>query len=712
MNIKKILPLILLMFSIVLSEVPADDSIEPSLSIGIFPGYGFPLGKDNTDFFSAGAGCDVVLKYKFRSVPMLYSGLRAGYDYLPVELNTAVSAIFVGPEAGILLAPASWLSVYLGVCGGYFYSMLNNGTGPGGGNPFIKPVVGTIFSFNSGFSLGLEGSYKNYMGLYQGAAVSLAGIIKIKGTDKSSGPVICEPVPLQQAAESDRLVLNDFNITDIFPVFYTYYDDHSIGSGIMTNNTDIPIENISLNLFIKKYMDNPKTCSTLKLLEPGGEEPVELFALFTDNILEITEGTKVSAELVLNYDFDGLEYQETYIETVRIYNRNATIWDDDRKVAAFVTSKEPVVLTMAKTAAGIARENGNGVISQNIRTAIALNEIMRLYGISYVTDPETQNPSFEDAMVLDFLQFPRQTLQYRAGDCDDLSILNCALFESVGIETAFITVPGHIYIAFEAGVSPDEAEAVFSSCDDFIVSNGTVWVPYEITELAGGFYSAWKKGGRQWREAEFEGEARLYPTHEAWRVFEPVGIPGQAGQITVPDDKIVKEAYGKEFQTVVESEIYPKVNKIEERIASEGESSRLLNSLGTLYARYGLTDKAEYNFLKILSFDSEYLPALINAGNIMLVKKRPADALSYYGKAEALNPSSPAVLLGLARTHHELENYGFVNKNYSKLREINPELAGKFDYLDMTRNEAARAADTEEMKTLMEWVEDSPSRDR
>ena len=33
----------------------------------------------------------------------------------------------------------------------------------------------------------------------------------------------------------------------------------------------------------------------------------------------------------------------------------------------------------------------------------------------------------------------KQTLEYRAGDCDDLSILYSALLESVGVETAFIT---------------------------------------------------------------------------------------------------------------------------------------------------------------------------------------------------------------------------------------------------------------------------------
>ena len=58
-----------------------------------------------------------------------------------------------------------------------------------------------------------------------------------------------------------------------------------------------------------------------------------------------------------------------------------------------------------------------------------------------------------DTVSVDFLQFPYQTLLYHGGDCDDLSILNCSLFEALGIQTAFITIPGHIYMAYEISLA-------------------------------------------------------------------------------------------------------------------------------------------------------------------------------------------------------------------------------------------------------------------
>jgi hypothetical protein len=48
-------------------------------------------------------------------------------------------------------------------------------------------------------------------------------------------------------------------------------------------------------------------------------------------------------------------------------------------------------------------------------------------------------------------------LYYRGGDCDDLSILYCSLLEVLGLDTAFITVPGHIYAAFDTGIQSGPA---------------------------------------------------------------------------------------------------------------------------------------------------------------------------------------------------------------------------------------------------------------
>ena len=83
---------------------------------------------------------------------------------------------------------------------------------------------------------------------------------------------------------------------------------------------------------------------------------------------------------------------------------------------------------------------------------------MRISGLVYVIDPSTPYLEYsKTGGAVDFLQFPRHTLDYKAGDCDDLSILFNSLLESIGIKTAFITVPGHIFTAFNINIPPDQA---------------------------------------------------------------------------------------------------------------------------------------------------------------------------------------------------------------------------------------------------------------
>ena len=57
-------------------------------------------------------------------------------------------------------------------------------------------------------------------------------------------------------------------------------------------------------------MDNPKQCSTPDQLEGGEEKEIELYALFSDQVLEITEGTKVSAKITLEYTLKGKNYKD------------------------------------------------------------------------------------------------------------------------------------------------------------------------------------------------------------------------------------------------------------------------------------------------------------------------------------------------------------------------------------------------------------------
>jgi hypothetical protein len=163
---------------------------------------------------------------------------------------------------------------------------------------------------------------------------------------------------------------------------------------------------------------------------------------------------------------------------------------------------------------------------------------LKAFGINYVVDPSSAFTDNVGTTAVDFLQFPYQTLVYHGGDCDDLTILNCSLLEALGIETAFITVPGHIYMAFDSGLTLEEGRAKTSK-GYYIEAEGKIWVPFEVTLSQDTFGLAWTYGAREWKKAG--DQAALIPLKEAWSSYLPISVPGADSPIEIPSrDQIIK----------------------------------------------------------------------------------------------------------------------------------------------------------------------------
>ncbi len=453
-------------------------------------------------------------------------------------------------------------------------------------------------------------------------------------------------------------------------------------------------------------MDNPMDVGAPKIVDAGSETKIDIYGLFTEDVLAITEGTKASAKVNITYTVDGKEYNEEYNPILEFYNRNALTWDDDRKVCAFVTAKDPVILAFAKNATNWMKKYKNPAIDDNLQKAMVLFGAVKEYGIEYEIDPSTPFSDFsQNKLSVDFLQFPRQTLSYTNGDCDDLSVLFSSLLEATGVETAFITIPGHIYMAFALKAGPEEARKSFSSPDTLIIKDNKVWVPVEITMFQDSFLKAWQQGAKEWRENDSKKQANIYPTREGWNVYKAVGYNEEATKIQLPDKTEVVAAFKETIRKYVDREIYPQVSKIKGLISKYGDKPRYKNKLAVLYARYGMYDKANDILLEIVKTD-DYVPAYTNLGNIAFTRKDYEKALKYFSKAYEINPKNKFVLLGVARANHELENYGVVKKRYSELKTLAPGIAAQFAYLDLRGSEAARAADISGTKGMILWADE------
>jgi len=649
---------------------------DPGLSLLLLPEADLPLSltlSESSDLYQFGGGTRLSANIGFPGLPWLTAGGSVGVNVIGTRSTDNALTMFaaeVGP--GLSFAPSGRFRFDVAVYGGYAMGMWNGETG---GSGSAGAHVLASWKLSPQFSLGVGAGYKNRFGLYEGASFIL-------GTSYRLGGQSVNPVDFQE-----------IQLDPVFPILYQYYDTSSLGAVKLRNDGDVAVQDVKVSVVVRDFMDTPKVCGTYDQVAAGEEITVPLYALFKNSILSVTEGARVAAEISVDYSYFDKGYTQKNSQTLQVYNRNAITWDDDRKAAAFVTARDPQVLRFSKNSAGVQDLSRLQAVNKNFRTALVMFEALRSYGIVYIVDPKSSYKELsKDALAIDFLQFPVQSLSYRSGDCDDLSILYNALLEAAGIETAFITVPGHIFVAFSLDMWPEEAEKTFGSRDNLIIADNTTWIPIETTALEKNFIDAWEVAAREWRDGSRSGGAKLLLTHKSWEVYEPVGSPGndRLAAVDLPDTQKLLASYTATLENYINRAIYDREQELLSQIRSRSDNSRSINALGVLYARYGLYDKAKVQFERVAD---AYQPARINLGNIYYLNEEWNRALSYYNLALETNPEDTHALLGAARAGYKLENYNASGIAYRNLEKLDPELAVRYSYLGSgSGTDTARAA--------------------
>ena len=501
---------------------------------------------------------------------------------------------------------------------------------------------------------------------------------------------------------SKGLLIVQDRFYDIYPAFYSSYDTHPLGQVVIMNTTDKPVSGVRMSFFVKEFMDAPQDCPVPSTLQPNEPATVDLFTVFQQRILQVTENMKVNAEVTLEYIENGQPQKKVIWRTFPVLKRNALNWDDTRKAAAFVSPSDPTVLRFAKNVSFAVGGKTNPAIDRNLTLAIAVHDALRLYGLSYSQDPI---PALTvNSNVADFMQFPRQTLENHSGKCGDLSVLYSALLEAVGVETAFITTPGHIFIAVALGMGEEEARKFFDDPGELIFQNGKVWLPLELTLLEGDFLKSWREGAQEWRENMEKGQAAMCLLHEAWKSYEPVAFPGVESAINPPAAKDIVQRVQNETASFVKEEISTREATLQGQIAKEKDSSRPLNALGILYARYGMWDRAEAQFSAALAKQEDF-HVLVNFGNLFFVKGDAKKASIYYARASQKNPASASALLGLLRCYEASGDQLAEKKTYEKLKTIDAGLAVQFAYVENLDTGPTRASEVGKIRE-MPWEEE------
>jgi len=649
--------------------------------VSLYPHFSFPVIKFDENL-STGFGGGLKLTYR----PTDYFGIFLQGDYKQFSFDTKDSignlSVFDGMVgAGYHLAFTDRLGLDLD--GGVGFYSSNYSTGSGSQK---KPVY--LTGFNVGGSISLSYKIGPAVSVYAAGGPQHYAYKNSKFlTTVDANPGITFNIT-KAFSNKNNVSLGEQELKPVFPVFYSWYNDNSFGTIEVFNEEDASITDVTVSFYQPQYMAQPRDCGKTPILKKGEKFTVDLKAFFNENMLNLNEKSDTMANIIVEYKYLGAKRSETFPMIVPVYGRNNMSWEDDRCASAFVSSKDPAAMWFAKYVTSIVREDIRSGVPQNIQYAMAVFEALDQFGINYVKDPTS---AFEDNVgtaSIDFLQFPYQTLMYRGGDCDDLSILTCSLFESIGIKTAFITIPGHIFMAFDSGLSVAEAKEYFDSLDNLIVNENKVWVPLEITLSDEGFNKAWHKGAWEWNTANRTGDAMIYPMEASWKVYKPVSVPGAAAKFTLPDDQGVALGFSYIVDEFVLNQITPQIASFENLLA-KAPTSQNYNDFGILYARYGLFEQAEEQFQKARRV--KYLPSILNTANLCYSKKDYTQAANWYKQVLDLEPANDLAMIGLARCAYETGDYNECDKWYGKVYKNNRKLARQYSYLGAFEQTSGRS---------------------
>ncbi len=694
------------------SSSPAGAQEAPGfLSFGVAPTGQVPLG-GSASLFEPGAGFRLEGRYALPGSGLFFLSGALDYRYGPtkVEDPSSLSFISLGAGGGLDFAFAEAMGLRVGARAGAYadlYAM--GGAAYFAANPFVEAGVDLYLVLGSSSIVELGSSYRNDLGLWNGVGLSLGASVALP-----SGGTTLRAARALSAARSgvavieesaDKVLLGNLVLEPVFPVLFKHYFSHPVGMARVINRGKAPMEDLRVKLVNRQYM-GASTESAPVTLAPGGTVAVELSALFTDAVLQVTEGTRVAVEIEISYTVEGRRHLATKVQELQIHGRNALTWDPDSKAAAFVTAKDPVILAFAKDAVGLSRDYGNPALDRKIGAAMAVWHLLKERGMRYTVDPLSSYAARgERGAEPDFLQFPRETLRFGGGDCDDLTLLDCALLEAVGVETAMITVPGHIFMAFSTGMTREQAGSWFSRPADLVYAeDGGAWIPVEVTELSGGFLKAWELGARQWRDASASGSASFIPVHEAWMDYEPVGLPGDETLFAMPGLAKAGAAFKAELSRFVDREMADGVKKIGAEIAAAPQDPKPLNKLGVFYAKWGLYAQAEERLLAAVRI-REYAPALVNLGNISLLSKDAAQAIDFFDRARNADAKNAVAALGLARASYELERWDAAASLYAEAAKLDPRLEADWSWLGRAVAETTKAADSGARDAATLWAE-------
>jgi len=450
------------------------------------------------------------------------------------------------------------------------------------------------------------------------------------------------------------------------------------GRVVVRNHGASPARKLKVSFAIQGYMDNPSETSIAELRSMEQKE-APFLATFNNRILEVAGTTPIQTQVKVTY-YTG--DQATSFERglpFKLYSRNAIRWDNKECFAAFVTPNDAPVMDFARGIAVPFREAHEGApVPGPIATAWVMFSGLGAYGISYV--PRPNNPYERvslDSTTVDTVQFARETLKRKSGDCADVVALLASALESMNVTTCALDAPGRLFLMFDTGET--QREAVGYPETMLVSYAGTWWVPIEATQLGSSFLDAWKQGAEEYRRWSAQGKVHPIDIHLAWPTYEPATLPETpATGPKAPELKAVEEKFLNNWKALVDLRWQTGLAEGKEAVAKAPASGAPWLRLGFLAVEFKRYEDAKEYFLKARADTATAAAANNNLGNLAFLKGDTESALSDYSQALEKDPADAQINLNIARVYLKQGHPQKASAAYDKAMGLDPALREQY----------------------------------
>jgi len=481
---------------------------------------------------------------------------------------------------------------------------------------------------------------------------------------------------LDFANNAPQLLLSDLNLQKVFSAAYKKYQDQPIGSVKLQNVSPSDYGNLKLSFQIKEFMDFPTSVDITRV--KGNEtQEIPIKATFNNKVLEVDEDTGVQVEVKLTYSRDGQNDNISLTQPMTIYGKNAMVWADSAMVGSFVTPKDDTLRDYVRQVVNTFQPDP-GPLNDKLVSAMTFFSSLAASGISYIVDPNTPFTDLRDDQI-DYVQFPRETLHLKSGDCDDLSVLISAGLENLGIKTALIEIPGHLFMMFDTGITAHDAGLISQDSSLLAFKDGNVWIPLEATMVNTNFIEAWAEGANKYQTALAAGELGIIDLEQTWQEYKPVTLRKAIYTIELPEkrraESLVKQARNELLLKSIDRLVLP----YKTMVANDPGNIRARLQVAILYARFGLYEDAEIEFEALNELAPDDSAVKTNQGNLYFLQKEYNKAIEFYSQATELDNEDGGIWINLSMSQYKAGDIKQAKISYQRALKLNADLEIEYD---------------------------------